>query len=73
MNFNRIGFSLSPFVASEVKNHASPANMPARFNRKWFRRGRPVCGTGNAGAIKCSPEGERYNGHPGSKLIGGAR
>jgi hypothetical protein len=73
MNFSRIGFSLSPFVPSEVKNHASPANTPARFNRRRFRRARPVCGTGNVGAIKCSPEGERYDGQPNSALIGGTR
>jgi hypothetical protein len=73
MKFSRIGFSLSPFVPSEVKNHASPPDTPAKFNRRRFRRARPVCGTGNVGAIKCSPEGERYDGQPNSALIGGAR
>jgi hypothetical protein len=73
MKFSRIGFSLSPFVPSEVKNHASPANTPARFNRKLFRGVRPVCGTGTPSAPKCSPEGERYDGQPNSALIGGTR
>ena len=73
MKFSRIGFSLSPFVPSEVKNHASPPDTPAKFNRRRFHRGRPVCGTGTPSAPKCSPEGERYDGQPNSALIGGAR
>jgi hypothetical protein len=73
MNFSRIGFSLSPFVPSEAKSHASPAKMPKNADPELLCSARPACGTGNVGAIKCSPEGEPYNGQPNAALIGGTR